>query len=717
MATEIKTDGTAVPFELGGRQLCARSGRALPLGVSETRQGLNFAVFSRSGTAVTLLLFTSGEHQPIARLPLDSEFHRTGEIWHIEIEGLNHTARYGWSVDRQPTPRDRVHRFDPSKVLVDPYALALSGGCEWGAPHTRADEPPGTYFQRRRSLFVSEPFDWQTVRPPRLHLADKIIYEMHVRGFTQHPSSAVDNPGTYRGLIEKIPYLKELGVTTVELLPVYEFDENERLPGNRDSGAGLKNFWGYSPICFFAPKAAYAADGRNGNQVREFKELVRELHRAGLEVFLDVVFNHTAENAGRPGDPTFSFRGLDNEVYYMLDPQTGAYLDYSGCGNTLNCNHPVVREMIYSALRYWVTEMHVDGFRFDLASVLNRGRKGEVLVNSPLLERIALEPVLADITLIAEPWDAAGLNQLGNFPFWGRWAEWNGMFRDDVRRFVRGDDGFTGRLATRLAGSADLFQSAGRRPYHSINFVTCHDGFTLLDAVSHERKHNLANGENNRDGSDFNFSSNCGVEGPTTDTAILRRRHQRLRNLLTILLVSQGTPMLLGGDELGRTQNGNNNAYCQDNEISWIDWSLLESNRDLFRFARTLIAFRRAHPVLRRREFLTGVGTRQHSRPDVSWHGIRLDEPDWSPSSRVLAMRLAGEHAPQRDCDIYLAVNGSLRDESFELPGPPRGSHWVRVVDTARAAPADISEPGSEPPVEPAYILVGAESCVLLRSR
>ncbi len=700
-----------------GRELRILPGRPQPFGVTETRHGLNFAVFSRHATAVTLVLFASGQHEPVLELPLDPVLHRTGDVWHVELAGLDPGTRYGWRADRTASRDGAAHRFDASKVLIDPYAVALTGASVWGERYTRAGEPVGYAAPRRRSLFVNNEFDWDLVRPPRIPLNDKVIYELHVRGFTRHPSSGVVHPGTYLGLVEKIPYLQELGVTTVELLPVYEFDENELQRVNPVTGERLKNFWGYSPICFFAPKAGYAVNGRDGNQVREFKTMVRELHRAGIEVMLDVVFNHTAEGGGGPGDPTYSFRGLDNSVYYITDPVTGAYRDYSGCGNTLNCNHPVLRNHILDALRYWVAEMHVDGFRFDLASILGRGRQGEVLANPPLLERIAHDPVLADAMLIAEAWDAAGLYQVGSFPAWKRWAEWNGPFRDDVRRFVRGEPGFAARLATRLAGSADLFERSGRSPCHSINFVTCHDGFTLADLVAFDRKHNLANGEDNRDGLTENFSWNCGVEGPTDDPSVVALRGRQVRNFLAILMLSQGTPMLLAGDEFGRTQRGNNNAYCQDNDISWVDWSLLERNRDLFRFTKMLIAFRRAHPALRRPNFLTGLGTAEHPRPDVTWHGVRLNAPDWGAESRALAMHLAGEHAPAPDCDIYFAANGSDRDLEFEVPPSPARTHWVRVVDTAAPSPHDIAEEGREEQLPSRTPLrVKAHSCVLLRS-
>jgi len=691
------------------------SGHPLPLGVSETRLGLNFAVFSRHATAVWLVLFAPGEDEPLVELALDPLFHRTGHIWHMELAGLEKVTRYGWRADREPAPQDGFHRFDKSKVLIDPYAQALTGGHEWGIVHVRCVNDATDIFPGRRSIFTNEPFDWEVTRPPRIPLPDKVIYEMHVRGFTCDPSSGVGRRGTYRGIIEKIPYLKDLGVTTIELLPVYEFDENANRRCNPFTGEALKNFWGYDPIGFFAPKASYAVNGTNGHQVHEFKELVRECHRAGIEVFLDVVFNHTGE--GTDPSLTSSFRGLDNKVYYILDPVTGAYRDYSGCGNTMNCNDPVVRDLILDALRYWVSELHVDGFRFDLASILGRGPHGEVLAQPPLLERIAADPVLADAMLIAEAWDAAGLYQVGSFPAWGRWAEWNGPFRDDVRRFVRGEPGLTGQLATRLAGSADLFQGSGRRPCHSINFVTAHDGFTLADLVAYNEKHNEANGEQNRDGSPANYSWNCGVEGPTGDAAVNALRARQVRNFFTLLMLAQGTPMFVAGDEFGRTQQGNNNAYCHDNAISWLDWRFLERHGDLFRFVKALIAFRRAHPVLRRTEFLHGEGTPAHPQPDVTWHGVRLCEPDWGQTSRALAMHLAGVHAPQPDCDVYLAANAWDHALEFEVPPPPPDRHWVRVVDTERQSPDDVADDGHEPDAPGRLIRVGPYSCVVLRSR
>ena len=678
-------------------------GKPLPLGVTDAREGLNFSVFSRNATEASLVLYAIGDAEPFLELPLDTPYFRTGDIWHVCIDGLERGFEYGWRFDRRPVARDAVHRFDPALVMVDPYARAVSTVHVDG----RAE---------KRGVYTAGEFDWKYVHQPAVPASEKIIYEMHVRGFTRHPSSEARHPGTYRGLVEMIPYLRDLGVTTVELLPVYEFDDAVNPDMDPEVRKHLTNFWGYSPIGFFAPNARFASDGQHGEQVGEFKFLVRELHRAGIEVILDVVFNHTAEGSGLPNDRTFSFRGIDNAIYYMIDPKTGQYLDYSGCGNTLNCNHPVVRELVLNALRYWGGEMGVDGFRFDLASVLSRGRDGRVLVDPPLIETIADDPVMADLTLIAEAWDAAGLYQVGTFPAWGRWCEWNGPFRDDVRRFLRGDAGMVPTLASRLAGSSDLYKASGRKPYHSINFVTCHDGFTLADLVAYNTKHNEANGEENRDGTGENFSWNCGGEGPTTNARVLALRGQQTRNFLAILFLSQGTPMLLAGDEMGRTQRGNNNAYCHDNEISWIDWRLLDQNAGIHRFTKLLIQFRKAHPVLRRDEFLTGYGSAGSPRPDVSWHGVQVGAPDFGTDSRSLAMQLAGEHAPQLDDDVYLAMNSWVDDLDFELPAPPPGCVWLRVIDTAEASPRDIAEPGSEEKVPGSTIRVRAFSCVVLRS-
>lgn len=685
-----------------------RRGSPFPLGASIQRDGVNFALFSRSATEVSLVLYRSGQEQPVAELPLDPRFNRTGDVWHCLVTGPLSGIEYGYRLDRVPNENPKVHRFDPSVVVVDPYATALA------AHIFPPDLPPfdeRTLRSRRtwRSVLTEDRFDWGADQPLNIHLADSVIYEMHVRGFTVHPSSGVTAPGTFRGLVEKIPYLQALGVTAVELMPVTEFDEHSVPLVNPYTGERLRDYWGYNPVSFFAPKGSYGGTAEPGGAIREFKAMVQALHAAGIEVILDIVFNHTGEGDER--GRTICWRGIDNRVYYIIDPETGAYHNYSGCGNSVNCNHPVVRTMLVDCLAYWVTEMHVDGFRFDLASVLGRGQNGEVLFNPPLLERIAAEPVLANTKLIAEAWDAAGLYQVGTFPNWGRWAEWNGRFRDDVRRFLRGDAGMVGTLATRLAGSADLYQGNGRAPYHGVNFITSHDGFTLHDLVSYNAKHNEANGDGGVGGSDENFSWNCGVEGPTGNPEVNALRNRQMRNAVTMLLVSQGVPMILAGDERARTQHGNNNAYCQDNELSWLDWEMTSRQNDLLRFFRLLIDFRRRHPNLRRR----GFGDAGPERwPPIMWHGVKLNEADWSYESRSLAMHLPGGG---RDDDIYVMLNACELGLSFELPRLPGDRRWRRVVDTMRLPPEDIAEPGAEPVVESFVHPVGPRSAVVLVGR
>ncbi|MBY0507314.1 MAG: glycogen debranching protein GlgX [Bryobacteraceae bacterium] len=669
--------------------LQASRGAPLPLGATPQPIGINFAIFSRHATGVTLRIFGPGDHGHGVELALDPRLNRTGDIWHVLVRGLAEGAHYAYRMERTPYSEPRVHRFTPHLDLLDPYAKAVS---IQATPH---------------ALIPSDTFDWESDQPLNLPLADAVIYELHVRGFTQDPSSATEHPGTFLGLTEKIPYLKELGVNAVELLPVHEFADMRPERVNPLTGERLVNYWGYDPISFFAPKNSYRADPVNTEPVREFKTMVKAFHSAGIEVILDVVFNHTGE--GDEFGPTLSFRGIDNVVYYMLDRATCDYLNYSGCGNTLNCNHPVVRDLILCALRYWVTEMHVDGFRFDLASILGRGRDGAVLVNPPLLENLAADPILANTKLIAEAWDAAGLYQVGTFPAWGRWAEWNGRFRDDVRRFVRGDPGMVSVLATRLCGSPDLYQASERQPYHSINFVTCHDGFTLADLVSYNEKHNLANGENNLDGANDNLSWNCGAEGLTDSPEILRLRRRQVKNMATLLLMAHGVPMILAGDELGRTQEGNNNAYCQDNALSWIDWSLTERNADLFRFFRLLIAFRRQHAALRRISFVP-----LPCCPRIEWNGVKLGQPDWSWHSRSLAMHLLRHDENGIEDRIYLIANAHWEEHKFELPAIAN-RFWLRFIDTTLESPEDISDQEeSSFLVRENYYTVGPRSVVVL---
>jgi len=676
-----------------GEQLVVAPGHCLPLGAScppgcAGHVGglrINFALPSTKARKVGLMFSAreSGDH--LAEVELDPATNRTGHVWHIEVTGLAAPVRYSWIVD--------------GLEVADPWARALLRT----DAHGRAVH---------HAFFPLPEHSWRHQRPPRRPLQDLLIYELHVKGFTAHPSSGVARPGSYEGLREKIPYLKDLGVMAVELMPVHHFDPSAIVFINPFTGQGLSNYWGYDPVGLMAPAAHYASTGHPLQAVSEFRALVDDLHGAGIEVLLDVVLNHTAE--GNQRGPTLHFRALDDELWYMRG-EGGSYLDYTGCGNTFNCNHPVVRDYILSCLRGWVTDFGVDGFRFDLAAVMGRDPEGRVLVSAPVLEQITLDPVLAGTRLIAEAWDAAGLYQVGSFDEGlrgarrtrpgGGWAQWNGRFRDDLRRLVRGDAGLTGAAASRLCGSSDLFQWNGRGPAHSLNFVTCHDGFTLADLVSHDRKHNEANGEHNRDGLNENFSWNCGVEGPTERREVLELRARQSRNHLALLLLSQGVPMLLAGDECGRSQRGNNNAWCQDNELTWLDWSQAERHADLRRFVQGLARLRAAHACLRRDRFLTGE--------DLAWHGTEPGKPDFGPGSRCLAWRLRG----QRDAegrpgpDLYGAFNFWREPVDFRLPGAGAGHHWRLVLDTADGLPPRL-EP--EPPALPALRRLEAFSVVLL---
>lgn len=702
-------------LKAGAWRLRVGSGSPLPLGPEQRGRRINFSVFSANASRVFIVFYESGTQEPACELELEEARHRTGDLWHIEVAGLPKGFKYGYRMEG-PLDPENGHRFDAETILMDPYSRALSGGAVWGSPLVRkgkGETPSSRYL--RRSFLAKEDFDWGGDRPINRPLKDSIIYELHVRGYTIDPSANVQQPGTFAGLTEKIPYLKDLGVTAVELMPVHEFDELDNLYSNPETGEPLRNFWGYNPIAFFAPKASYAAGGMTGSQVEEFKHMVRAFHRAGIEVILDVVFNHTGE--GGEGGPSLSFRGMENSVYYMLN-DAGDYMNFSGCGNTVNCNHSFVRRFIVDCLHYWVAEVHIDGFRFDLASVLGRDQEGNVLQNPPILEEIANDPLLAGTKIIAEAWDAAGLYQVGSFPAWGRWAEWNGRYRDDLRRFLRGDGNCAGDFATRLAGSSDLYRASGRHPYHSINFITSHDGFTLNDLVSYNCKHNRLNGEDGRDGDNNNESYNWGIEGPADDPGVERRRKRAIRNAFTSLMVSQGTPMILAGDEFRRTQQGNNNCYCQDNELSWVDWSLLEQNRDLQRFVKLLIAMRRKHPALRRDYFFTGEDLTGCGFPDISWHGTEPWQPDFSGESRVIGALICGEHTESGAVDsyFYIAANMSTRVKRMKIPLLPKGKNWYVKVDTAAPAPADIYQDGDEPAVQRNIIFLRPGSMMVLLS-
>ncbi len=688
------------------RKFLTKRGKPYPFGATVKEDGVNFALFSHNATGVELLLFDSPEDKvPSHKFLLNPEENKTGAVWHIFISGLTHGQLYGYRVDGLYDPR-RGHIFNKYKMLSDPYTKAVAGKYNWDNEAALAyekDSPQKNLsFNKKdnipftvKSVVIDDNlFDWTGDRTLKYDLEDSIIYEMHVRGFTFHPSSGTENPGTFKGIIEKIPYLKELGITAIELMPIHDFNPDENIKHNPVTGERLKNYWGYSPLSFFAPANWYSCNCRQGEQVEDFKEMVKACHRAGIEVILDVVYNHTGE--GSMDGPICNFRGLDNSIYYMFDHNYN-YKNYSGCGNTFNCNHPAVKQLLLESLRYWVAEMHVDGFRFDLATILGRDRGGKWIGPYSILTDIREDPLLSEIKLIAEGWDAGGLYMVGQFP--PGWAEWNGKYRDDVRRFMKGDPDLTGILATRIAGSSDLY-GRGRNPFHSINFITCHDGFTLRDLVSYNYKHNYENGEDNYDGANDNFSWNCGTEGETKEAEILEMRIRQIKNYITILMLSQGTPMIFSGDEMFKTHMGNNNAYCQDTPLNWLDWKYLKENREIFRYFKEIIAFRKAHPALRRKEFFTGLDHDRDGIGDITWHGIKPYEPDWSFHSHSLAFMIDGckEESGQEEDDnnIYMAINSYWKELKFELPDAGKGKSWYRVVDTHLKPPRDIVHPGKE---------------------
>ncbi|WP_026102722.1 glycogen debranching protein GlgX [Pleurocapsa sp. PCC 7319] len=684
-----------------------RCGKPFPFGATLCPGGVNFSIFSRHATSCTLVLFDKHAIAPMAEIPFPEEF-RIGNVYCMVVFDLDYeNIEYGYRMDG-PNNFGEGHWFDKSKILMDPYAKIIGGRDVWGITPNWDD----IYQHRARISF--DDFDWEDDRPLEIPPEDLIIYEMHVRSFTQHPSSGVKHPGTFAGIREKIPYLKELGVNAIELMPIFEFDEWENSRPNPETGSMLLNYWGYSTVGFFAPKAGYAATGKLGMQVDELKALIKELHKNGIEVILDVVFNHTAE--GNENGPYISFRGIDNQTYYMLTPE-GYYFNFSGCGNTLNCNNPIVRGIVLDCLRYWASEYHIDGFRFDLASILGRDPWGAPLANPPLLESLAFDPILAKCKLIAEAWDAGGLYQVGSFPAFGRWAEWNGQYRDSIRKFLKGE-GSVGDIAQRIQGSPDLYSGAGRAPATSINFITAHDGFTLADLVSYNHKHNQANGENNNDGDNNSESWNCGVEGWTNDSGINALRQRQIRNAIAILMVSQGIPMILMGDEVGRTKNGNNNTYCHDSELNWLNWNLRETNGDLLRFVQHCIAFRKAHPVLRNPHHFQNQDYVNSGYADITWHGTQAWSADWSNGSRTLAFMLCGKHAQSgttEDDYIYVAMNTHWQAHWFELPGLPSGMQWHISVNTGCQSPEDCWQPGTEPVLENRQgILLGNRSVVIL---
>jgi len=684
-----------------------RHGRRNPLGATPVASGVNFATFSRHAETVELLLFERADsREPFQVIHLDAEINRTFFVWHVYVEGLKPGTWYNWRMDG---PNDTEHSglsFDREKHLLDPWARAVHTSL-WD--RAKACQPGDNGNAAMRGLVVADDdYDWEDDQPLVIPSERMVIYEMHVGGFTRHPESGVKHPGTFSGVIEKIPYLQDLGITHVELLPIMAFDEQD-VP-EKTARLGLKNYWGYSTHSFYSPHPGYCISPEEGTHVREFRDLVKALHKAGIGVILDVVFNHTAE--GGEGGPFISFKGMGRSIFYHLAPtDMRIFHDYTGCGNTLNANHPIVANFIIECLEYWVQKMHVDGFRFDLASALARGEDGNPMHDAPVLWGIELSERLSDSKLIAEAWDAAGLYQVGSFPGY-RWSEWNGRYRDVVRRFIGGEKGLIGELATRICGSSDFYRSQHRLPTNSVNFVTCHDGHSLIDLLSYEHKHNQANGEENQDGCNNNLSTNCGIEGQTKDLAIQTLRVQHAKNYLSILLLSQGVPMLLSGDEILRSQQGNNNTYCQDNELSWFDWSQVRTNGYMHRFVRLMIALRKRHPCLRRRRFINGTLREGHQVPDIMWHGERLNEPDWDGDrAQCLAFTLGTVTGDAFALHVILNMSGKRLH--MELPEVETGA-WQLAVDTALKSPREIVSPEKQRPVKSSSYPVKPHSVIVL---
>jgi glycogen operon protein len=678
----VKTN-TAMHYQI-------RPGSRYPAGATAVAGGVNFSLFSRHATHVELLLFdTADSREPFQVIPLDMRLHRVFFFWSVLVMELPTGTHYAWRIDGPDDVHQSGFRFDREKVLLDPWARGVTDSL-WNRADAAA--PGSNMATSMRAVVEFGEYDWGDderlgcIRPER-----SVIYEMHVGGFTRHPGSGVSQPGTFLGVIEKIPYLMALGVTHVELMPVMAFDEQDVPAGVAELGLG--NYWGYSTHSYFSPHPGYCVSPRAGAHVHEFRDMVKALHEAGIGIILDVVFNHTAE--GGADGPFINFRGIGNETFYHLDPEDrGRYLDYTGCGNTLNCNHPLVAKFILECLEYWVREMHVDGFRFDLASVLSRGENGEPLYHAPVLWNIEFSNVLSETRIIAEAWDAAGLYQVGDFPGF-RWGEWNGRYRDVVRRFVRGDKGMHNELAQRLSGNSDLYRGDDRLPTNSINFITCHDGFTLYDMVSYNEKHNEGNGESNRDGNSNVLSWNCGVEGDTDDAAILALRRQQAKNFMAILLLSQGIPMINAGDEVLRTQHGNNNVWCQNNELGWFDWSLIETNGAMLRFVQQMIAFRKRHACLMHTRFLSGLEREGQWFPDITWHGERLNQPEWeNAETQVLACTLGAVDAWEED--LFVIMNMQPGELVMPLPQLAEGN-WCLAIDTSRPSPRDIIIPADQP--------------------
>lgn len=677
-----------------------------PLGATVQPDGVNFTLFSQYAESIELLLFdTATADEPFQVIELTARDNRSFHFWHIFVVGARAGQHYAYRVEGQFEPEEG-HRFDREKVLIDPYARGNTmtlwdRGAACGPGHNMATS-------MRSVVIDTAAYDWEGDTPLRRPLDETVIYEMHVGGFTRDNSSGATNPGTFSAVVEKIPYLRALGVTAVELLPVFQFDDKD---ARAFDGQHLTNFWGYSTMAYFAPHPGYCTQPEAGAHLDEFRDMVKALHKAGIEVILDVVFNHTDE--GNHEGPTFGFRGLDNSTYYYLSPDDPQYyMDYTGCGNTFNCNHPVGSKLIIECLRFWVEEMHVDGFRFDEGSVLSRGPDGVPMQFPPVLWDVELDEILSGAKVIAEAWDAAGLYQVGHFPGF-RWGEWNGIYRDDLRRFVRGDAGLVSQVADRVSGSASLYQANGHLPVNSINFITAHDGFTLNDLVSYNTKHNSANGEQNRDGVDDNMSWNCGAEGVIDDPEIEALRETQIRNFASLLMLSQGVPMMLMGDEVRRSQNGNNNAWCQNNPLAWFDWTQVDAEAGLLRFWQEIIAFRKANPILHRNRFFTGE-VNERGLADVAWHGVDLNAPGWDdPSARALGWTLGGFGD---DPDIHVMANMYWESLDMEVPSVP-GHRWHVKLDTSRASPDDIHATGREPPFDAHRYPVAGRGIVVLISK
>ena len=648
--------------------ICCK-GRPIPFGAmifGDDR--INFSINSADADGCILELYHSREADPYARIRIPEEY-RIGGNWSIMIFGQNpEDLEYTYRFEGRFDPKNG-YRYDPDKPLLDPYARLVSGREVWGSnPDHKA---------ALRSRVIYEDYDWEGDKPLELLFGDLVIYELHIRGFSMGKGSAAKYKGTFAGVTEMIPYLKELGINCVELLPVFEFDESEY--SREINGTRLYNYWGYSTISFFAPKAAYADSGQYGMAADEMKNMVKKLHQNGIEVILDVVFNHTAE--GNENGPTYNYRGIDNRTYYHLN-EDGYYMNYSGCGNTVNCNNAIVRNHILDCLRYWVCSYHIDGFRFDEAPILSRDENGAPMPNPPLLESLADDPILSRTKLIAEAWDAAGLYQVGSFPAPEKWAEWNGKFRDCVRHFIKGDSYAGPELIYRLQGSPDIYP--GREFHSTVNFVTCHDGFTLNDLVSYNEKHNLSNGEDNRDGIDDNISWNCGAEGPTDDSDIESLRNRQVKNAFALLMLGRGTPMMLAGDEFRNSQSGNNNVYCHDDELSWLNWEDRETHKDVYEFFRAMIRLRREHPVLRAQSFYTGEN--ETGYPELSFHGYQawnLNMYDPFLTFGFLYTEPAAKYGTKEDCFIYCGVNAHWEEHTLELPIIPEGFVWRRYLYSA----------------------------------